>query len=120
MLVDPDQSLTHDWFISHEDGSYSSYPRHFVVDREGVITYVGINTAPEARRGAIEATLDDYGASGRMLPSPAWPPRPWPASRLLDVPRARLRRRHRARERALASHDHAGRRMLGPHSPEPS
>ena len=57
LLVDPDQSLTRDWFISHEDGAYSSYPRHFVIDREGIVTYVGINTAPEALRTAIEATL---------------------------------------------------------------
>ncbi|GEM_PF-2326822 len=57
LLVDPDQSLTFDWFIGHEDGAYSSYPRHFVVDREGVVAYVGITPSPDALREAIEQAL---------------------------------------------------------------
>ena len=57
LLVDADGSMGWDWFIGHEDGAFANYPRHFVIDREGVLTYVGTTSSPEALRAAIEAAL---------------------------------------------------------------
>jgi len=58
VLVDSDSSVRQDYFVANPSSdAYASNPRHFVIDREGAFSYIGLNVSPEAMIDALEAAL---------------------------------------------------------------
>ncbi|MCB9765045.1 MAG: redoxin domain-containing protein [Alphaproteobacteria bacterium] len=60
VLVDEDGSLYDAWFVGQADGdAWAGNPRHYVIDREGILVYASTSPSPEALVDALEATLAD-------------------------------------------------------------
>ncbi len=56
VLVDSDRSLKMDYFIENSEDVFASNPRHFVIDREGNLAFIGVNVGPEE---LVEAILGE-------------------------------------------------------------
>ncbi len=61
VLLDRDSTAYRGYAGSEGGFTYAPYPLHVVVDGDGVITYLSVNSNPEFVRDAVEAALDRLG-----------------------------------------------------------
>ena len=55
MLVDNDSSLRQAYFVPNGPGAFASNPRHYIIDAEGNLVYMGFQNDPETE---IEVVLE--------------------------------------------------------------
>ena len=58
VLIDSDRSLKSDYFIANGPDVFASNPRHFVIDRSGVLAHIATTVSPTELEAAIRAALD--------------------------------------------------------------
>ena len=60
VLLDYDNSVRGDYFVPNnlETGVFAANPRHYVIDREGILVYASTTVAPEDEEQVLQAALD--------------------------------------------------------------
>jgi len=57
VLVDDDESTSRAYFIANSDDGFAQNPRHFVIDRDGVLALAERTVSPDTLTAAIDGAL---------------------------------------------------------------
>lgn len=59
VLVDEDQDTSAAYFIGNSEDGFAQNPRHFVIDRDGVLVLAARTSSPDALTAALDAALGE-------------------------------------------------------------
>lgn len=57
VLLDNDSSIWSTWFMPEPEDAFARNPRHFVIDRDGLLVFAGNNLDADSEDAAIAAAL---------------------------------------------------------------